>query len=214
MAGEEGSRTKRSAAASSTAEQDPGERIVALAVRRAKLGDRSAFAFLYSRFAETVHRYALSILRNPHDAEEVTQQVFTRLFATIDKYEQRDVPFLAWILRVTRNASYDHVRRRRSVPVAEVRVWDQHDALDRRGDTADLIAALAQLPKDQREVLVLRHLAGLSPGEIAAHTGRTEGSVHGLHYRGRAALKADLKARGCVPVTGVSKTPGVRPTAL
>ncbi|HEY1833336.1 MAG TPA: sigma-70 family RNA polymerase sigma factor [Solirubrobacteraceae bacterium] len=212
MGGQGASRTNR-ATVSAAAEQSPDERIVALAVERAKHGDRAAFAFLYSRFAEVVHRYAMSILRNPHDAEEVTQQVFTRLFATIDKYEQRDVPFLAWMLRVTRNAAFDHVRRRRSVPVAEVRVCDHRDALDQSGETADLIAALAQLPQDQREVLVLRHLAGLSPGEIAEHTGRTEGSVHGLHYRGRAALKADLKTRGRVPVTSLARSPEVRPTA-
>ena len=65
----------------------------------------------------------------------------------------------------------------------------------------DLQEALAKLPRDQREVLVLRHFAGLSPTEIAERTGRTEGSVHGLHHRGRRALTAELASRGVAPAT-------------
>jgi len=61
--------------------------------------------------------------------------------------------------------------------------------------------ALGQLPDDQREVLVLRHIAGLSPGEIADRLGKTESSVHGLHHRGRGALRAALVELGTAPVT-------------
>ena len=63
----------------------------------------------------------------------------------------------------------------------------------------ELREALAILPGDQREVLVLRHFAGLSPTEIADHTGRTESSIHGLHHRGRRALRAELISRGAAP---------------
>ena len=56
----------------------------------------------------------------------------------------------------------------------------------------DLREALAELPRDQCEVLVLRHFAGLSPTEIAKRTGRSEGSIHGLHHRGRRALRVQL----------------------
>jgi hypothetical protein len=66
----------------------------------------------------------------------------------------------------------------------------------------DLREALALLPPDQREVLVLRHFADLSPSEIAQRTGRSEGSVHGLHHRGRRTLTAELTSRGVVPSTG------------
>src|SRR5205823_3768804 len=62
--------------------------------------------------------------------------------------------------------------------------------------------ALATLNKDQREVLVLRHFAGLSPPEIASITGRTEGSINGLHHRGRRALQSELIRRRLSPVTG------------
>jgi RNA polymerase sigma-70 factor (ECF subfamily) len=50
-------------------------------------------------------------------------------------------------------------------------------------------------------VIVLRHFAGLSPSEIAMRTGRTEGSVHALHHRGRTRLRAELTGRGVAPAT-------------
>jgi RNA polymerase sigma-70 factor (ECF subfamily) len=61
--------------------------------------------------------------------------------------------------------------------------------------------ALEQLPEQQREVLVLRHIVGLTPGEIAKRLGRTEGSVHGLHHRGRGALRGALRELEAGPVT-------------
>jgi RNA polymerase sigma-70 factor, ECF subfamily len=116
------------------------------------------------------------------------------------------VPFLAWILRVSRNVAVDHIRRQRAIPVEEIRASDDgaHDH-SRSERMRDLQEALAKLPHDQREVLVLRHFAGLSPTEIAERTGRTEGSVHGLHHRGRRALTADLTSRGAAPSTVASK---------
>jgi RNA polymerase sigma-70 factor (ECF subfamily) len=57
------------------------------------------------------------------------------------------------------------------------------------------------LPHDQLEVLVLRHVAGLSPGEIAERLGKTEASIHGLHHRGRGALRQALVEIDAAPVT-------------
>jgi RNA polymerase sigma-70 factor, ECF subfamily len=59
----------------------------------------------------------------------------------------------------------------------------------------------ATLPEQQREVLVLRHVVGLSPAEIASRMGKTESSIHGLHHRGRATLKATLVELESEPVT-------------
>jgi RNA polymerase sigma-70 factor, ECF subfamily len=61
--------------------------------------------------------------------------------------------------------------------------------------------ALAALPEEQREVLILRHLVGLTPGQIADRMGRTEGSIHGLHHRGRRALRRELVRLGSAPCT-------------
>ena len=189
------------ASAARTAEQLMTLR-VAQAVRRAQLGDREALGFLYARYADNVHGYVRSIIRDSHEAEDVTQQVFAKLIHVIGKYEERDVPFFAWILRVARNVALDHLRRQRAIPVEEL-VASDHGSGDPAGGgrMRELREALSELPKDQREVLVLRHFAGLTPMEIATRTGRSEGSIHGLHHRGRRTLKAELISRGAAPAT-------------
>lgn len=175
-------------------------RLVSAAVKRAQAGDRDAFAFLYARYAENVYGYVRSIVHDHHEAEDVTQHVFTKLMRVIGKYEERDVPFFAWMLRVARNVAVDHLRQRRAVLVDEVRAPEQWlGECPGSGRIHDLKDALAALPKAQREVLVLRHIAGLSPTEIAHRTGKSEGSVHGLHHRGRRALRAELVMRDAAP---------------
>jgi RNA polymerase sigma-70 factor (ECF subfamily) len=171
------------------------------AVARAKEGDTSALHFLYVRYADDIRGYVGSIVRDPHEAEDITQNVFAKLMTAIVKYERREVPFAAWILRVARNVALDHVRARRQIPFAEVRTSDNgHDQVDFERLEC-LREALRQLPEEQREVLLLRHIAGLTPGEIAERLGKSEGSVHGLHHRGRGVLQVALRKHGSAPVT-------------
>ena len=182
-------------------EQAASRRLVSRAVKRAQTGDVDALGFLYARYADNIYGYVRSIVHDHHEAEDVTQHVFAKLMHVIGKYQERDVPFLAWMLRVARNAAVDHLRQQRLVPVEEVRGADWGTGAPGVGRLGDLKEALATLPHAQREVLVLRHVAGLSPTEIASRTGRTEGSVHGLHHRGRRALIAELADRGAAPAT-------------
>ena len=161
----------------------------------------SALHFLYVRFADDVCGYVRRIVRDSHEAEDITQNVFGKLMTAIQKYEPRDVPFAAWILRVARNSALDHLRARRQIPVEEVRTDDEGAEQVGFERSQCLRDALWRLPDEQREVLVLRHLAGLSPGEIARRLGKTEGSIHGLHHRGRRALKRELTAVGLAPAT-------------
>jgi RNA polymerase sigma-70 factor, ECF subfamily len=181
--------------------EDVNSRLVARAVRRAQLGDREAHGFLYARFADNIYGYVRSIVRDHHEAEDVTQHVFAKLMTALPKYEAREVPFAAWILRVARNVALDHMRQRRAIPCEEVRELDERrdDGSDAQQTSLALREALESLPGDQREVVVLRHLVGLSPGEIAGRLDKTEPSVHGLHHRGRGALRSTLAERECAP---------------
>jgi RNA polymerase sigma-70 factor, ECF subfamily len=171
------------------------------AVARAKSGDTDAISFLYVRYKDNVYGYVLSILRDPHEAEDATQIVFMKLISVIHKYEPRDVPFAGWILKVARNVALDSLRKRRLVPCEEViessRPADDLSHDRRRG----LEQALETLPEDQRDVIVLRHLVGLSPGEIAERMGRTESAIHGLHHRARRTLRRELIRVECAPTT-------------
>ena len=182
------------------AKQAPDD-LVYDAVAHAKAGDMNALHFLYVRFADDVCAYVRSIVRDPHTAEDITQVVFTKLMKAIHKYERRDVPFAAWIIRVARNVALDHIRASRQIPLAEVRTSDEGTEQVGFERALCLREALNRLPEDQREVLVLRHVAGMSPGEIATRLGKTEASIHGLHHRGRAALQAALRELEAAPVT-------------
>lgn len=182
-------------------DDDPeSRRAVMQAVARAKQGDREALRFLYIQYADNVYGYVASLLRDDHEAEDVTQHVFAKLMTSIHKYESREVPFSAWILRVARNVAVDHLRQRRAIPCEEVRLEGEYESNDEGSlRKTSLTEALSTLPVEQREVLVLRHLVGLSPGEIATRMGKTEPSIHGLHHRGRGALRAALAERDCAP---------------
>jgi len=182
-------------------------RRVSRAIRRAQDGDREALGFLYARYADDINGYVRSIVHDHHEAEDVTQQVFAKLMRVIGKYDERDdVPFFAWVMRVARNLAVEHLRSQRLVPVEDVRAADEGsgDLAERqqmRQRMVDLGEALSRLPRDQCEVLVLRHFVGLSPPEIATRTGRSLGAIHGLHHRARRALRAELTRLGAAPVT-------------
>jgi RNA polymerase sigma-70 factor (ECF subfamily) len=93
------------------------------------------------------------------------------------------------------------MRQRRAIPCDEVRELDTHTEDDdsSRMRSFGLRDALATLPEEQRQVVVMRHLVGLTPGEIADRLGRTEPSIHGLHHRGRGALRTALSEMDCAP---------------
>jgi RNA polymerase sigma-70 factor, ECF subfamily len=178
------------------------------AIAAAKAGEWNALSYLYSRYADDVCRFVQSIVRDRYEAEDITQDVFAKLMRVIGKYEERDVPFAAWIMRVARNAALDHVRSRRQIPVDEVWVSEDGNEQTSLEYTQALKAALAELPESQRQVLVLRHIGGLSPTEIAERLGKTEASIQGLHHRGRAALKLSLRELGMAPVTSLQAHKG------
>jgi RNA polymerase sigma-70 factor, ECF subfamily len=175
-------------------------RLVQRAVERAQAGDREGLHFLYVRFSPDVLRYVDSIVHDHHEAEDITQNVFAKLMTRIKKYEQREVPFSAWILRVGRNAALDYLRSRRAVATEAVEVADAGMAQTGLDRGRDLREALEGIPASQREVLVLRHIVGLTPVEIAATLGKSENSIHGLHHRGRSTLISRLRELGAAPL--------------
>jgi RNA polymerase sigma-70 factor (ECF subfamily) len=185
-------------------DNSPRERVrVARAVEDAKNGDQRALRFIYVTYADNVYGYIRSMVQDDHEAEDLTQHVFAKMLTAITKYDDRGVPFFAWLLRLARNVAIDHLRARRPIP-SEV-------ALERDADSAVMAAdveqsqlvreALETLPDDQLEVVLLRHVVGLTPGEIACRMGRSESSIHGLHHRGRRAFQNELRRVGAKPST-------------
>lgn len=172
---------------------------IARAVQRAKEGDNDAVRYLYVRYADCVYGYVRSLVREDHEAEDVTQQVFMKLMTVIPKYQSQGVPFSAWLLRVARNVALDSMRQRRAIPTETIYGADEGYDEAASGRVTALKEALASLPEEQRDVVILRHLVGLSPREIADRLGKTEYAVHGLHHRGRQRLKRRLTSLDSQP---------------
>jgi RNA polymerase sigma-70 factor (ECF subfamily) len=153
-----------------------------------------------------VYRLAYRLTGNPHDAEDLTQEVFVRVFRSLASYTPGT--FEGWLHRITTNLFLDQVRRK-----ARIRFDALPDDAERlpssdRGpaqvydDThfdADVQHALDALPPDFRAAVVLCDLEGLSYEEIAATLGVKIGTIRSRIHRGRSQLRAALAHRAPAP---------------
>jgi RNA polymerase sigma-70 factor, ECF subfamily len=164
-------------------------------VERARSGDGAAFAALYDLFAPRLYRFFRFRAATAEAAEDLTQRVFLKMIEQLHSYEQRGIPFAAWVFRVARNAWIDDDRTNRpSVPldslVEREAQTDGPDVLAAASIEFEQVrAAIAGLPTAQREVIECRFFAGLTTGETAAQLGRSEGSVRVIQHRALAELR-------------------------
>lgn len=168
----------------------------------AQRGDGDAFAALYEQYAPEIQRFLMRHLNGQRDlAEDLTADVFLKVFERIGSYQSRGLPFTAWLYRIARNHMIDHTRARprsaahslEQAPEA-AEVADQDAARD-YGHVLDhltLAPALVRLSPDQRHALELRFLDGLPTATAAAIMGKTEDAVKKLQARGLAALRRIL----------------------
>jgi RNA polymerase sigma-70 factor (ECF subfamily) len=178
---------------------EAAEPLVAAAVARAREGDVDALRLLFLLFADNVFGYVLSIVHDEHDAEDLTSEVFARLPRALGLYRPGATPFAAWLMRVARNAALDHLRRQRTVPSPHVHPAGAPAGPHELERLAGLRSALAALPADQRQVVLLRLVAGLSPHEVATKLDRSVDAVHALQHRARRRLRRELTALGFAP---------------
>jgi RNA polymerase sigma-70 factor (ECF subfamily) len=178
--------------------------LVAAAAERARDGEDDALRLLYLLYADNVFGYVLAIVRDEHDAEDLTSEVFARLPRALSHYKAGATPFAAWLLRVARNAALDHLRAQRSVPLAEIRATHETAETQACERLDALKAALAALPEDQRQVMLLRLVAGLTPAEVAERLGRSVDAVHALQHRARRRLRDELTQSGWAPTSAAA----------
>jgi RNA polymerase sigma-70 factor (ECF subfamily) len=149
-----------------------------------------------------VYRLAYRLTGNPHDAEDLTQEVFVRVFRSLSQYTPGT--FEGWLHRITTNLFLDQVRRKARVrfealPEDADRVKgnepEPSQVLDDRMFDADVQSALDALPAEFRAAVVLCDIEGLSYEEIAATLGVKLGTVRSRIHRGRAQLRRALTDR-------------------
>lgn len=177
----------------------PEDALLHAAVKRARDGDHDALRLLYLRYADSVFAYVRSLIPDEHEAEDITQTVFARLSRRLQRYEPRRVPFGAWITTVAHNAAIDHLRAKRMVP-CEQALDPETPHEDLSSDRlAAIRSALAALNQSQREVLVLRFVAGMGIKEVAEKLGRSEQAIDSLQHRARGRLRDELTRLEAAP---------------
>ena len=138
-------------------------------------GDREAIRFLYVQYSHNIYGYVRSIIHDEHEAEDVTQHVFAKLITSIVKYDDRGVPFFAWLLRLARNMAIDQLRANRLTPTEHV--LDPETTSGASISTAPRWSAphWRRFPTSSARSSMLRHVVGLTPGEIADRHGANRG---------------------------------------
>jgi RNA polymerase sigma-70 factor (ECF subfamily) len=167
-------------------------------VRAAKSGDASAFGELYERYRDAIYRYCLSRTGTAHDAEDLTSDVFVKALHSLDRYQERGLPFVAFLYRIARNAAIDRSRTLKQPLSVDELVTEPASRQNVEADAtlaidrSILIAALTKLKKDHRDVIVMRFIEGYSALEVAAALGKTEGAVRTLQHRALERLRKEF----------------------
>jgi len=177
----------------------------AAVVARAAAGDRSAFARLAEHYQAACYGLALRLTGDPDAALDATQDALIHAYDGIARY--RGGIFRSWMLRITANASYDILRRRRRRPtvdlpdpeegepeLADARAESPVDSALRQEAYRLLDGALRSLPDDQRVAVALCDVYGMDYAEVAELTGSPIGTVKSRIHRGRLRLRELLAA--------------------
>jgi RNA polymerase sigma-70 factor (ECF subfamily) len=171
----------------------PEAELVALAQK----GDQAAYGALVRSHQDRIYRHLLNLTGSREDALELAQEVFIKAWQALPTWRP-DAQFHTWVYRIASNAALDVLRRRKVLQF--VALEDDYDApshqpgpeaqLQGKQRLRNLDAALARLPAEQREIILLREVEGLSYDELAAALAIDEGTVKSRLARARVALAA------------------------
>src|SRR3954453_21427431 len=168
------------------------ERLVSLA----RDGHEQAFAAIVERYKVQLEPYA-SRLVGPTRAEAALQQAFVNAHSALIKDPEMSIELRPWPYRIVHNASLNTLRSARDeVPLGDdtERLGLCDDAIERREMLREALEAVAALPAQQRDAIILRELEGPSPDEIPVALGVTPGAARQQIFRARAALRAAATA--------------------
>lgn len=175
-------------------------------VERCLAGDEAAWEQLVKNHVRRVYGLCYRFTGNETDAQDLTQEVFLRVFRSLRTFRAGEGSFLVWLHRLTRNLLIDHYRRSRTERMtdsleSQLPTLEQHPGPDARADgilagreaTEVLQAALGKLSPELREAVILRDLQGMEYREIASALRIPEGTVKSRINRGRAELARVLR---------------------
>lgn len=163
--------------------------------------NNDAFGQLYEQYVERIYNYVYYRTGNVEDAEDLTARVFMRAMKHIGRYEDKGVPFSAWLYRIAHNlvANYHRDRsRRKIISLDDVVQWQMSDdspefTAQLMEDREALLKSIRRLPADRQELLILKFVERLPNAEIGDIMGRSEGAIKSLYHRTLLSLREDLQ---------------------
>lgn len=174
-------------------------------IHRAKRGDISAFEDLISGYEKKVYNTAYRFFNNAEDAMDVSQEIFIKVFTSLRRFRE-DSSFSTWLYRIAVNTCIDFLRKKREdvLPIKEEIVMDDKTKLGFQTELPEefvekqevkqaIMKAISTLPEEQRICIILRDVQGFSYTEISDVLSCSLGTVKSRLFRGRRALKENLK---------------------
>jgi RNA polymerase sigma-70 factor (ECF subfamily) len=167
-------------------------------IERAAAGDREAFGRLYEQHSVRVFRHAYFLTGDVCLAEDLTAQTFLKALEAIGRYEERGVPFIAWLLRITVNLAINYKKALKNGVHAQLpEQLEDDDALGSpetsctmKSEGERVWAKVKLLPREQRLVIVMRFMDDLPYSEVASVLGKSIGAVRVIQFRALHNLRA------------------------
>ncbi|MBS3751247.1 MAG: sigma-70 family RNA polymerase sigma factor [Anaerolineales bacterium] len=166
-------------------------------IEQATNGDASAFGQLYEKYIDQIYSYIYYRTSGKQEAEDLTSRVFLRALRAIEDYEDRGYPFSAWLYRIAHNLVVNWYRNQDRVE--EVPIVDQYPPpsveagaekrVQVKDEREELMEVIRELPEDRQQLIILKHVEGLTNQEIGEIMGRTEGAIKALYHRTLVSLR-------------------------
>lgn len=166
-------------------------------VKQAKAGGREAFGELYMMHLDAIYRYVYFRVGDPHDSEDLTEQVFLKAWESLTGYKDYGHPFTSWLYRIAHNLIIDYHRRKKTVPDANIDDPEKPEAIQPHGmlnqiidteEASSLVSAIVRLPEEQQQVIILRFVEGMNHSEVARILNKSEGACRMIQNRALIAL--------------------------
>jgi RNA polymerase sigma-70 factor (ECF subfamily) len=168
-------------------------------VQKAANGDSEAFGEIYIIYVEPIYRYVFYQVRDKMTAEDITEEVFFKAWNSIHSCKGKEKTFSSWLYRIAHNSMIDTLRsQKRELPLdseTATGIIDGKSELETRLEHKQLLDAIALLPENQRQVVVLKFIEGLDNQEVGQVMRKNQGAIRILQMRALNTLRTNLRRR-------------------
>ena len=169
-------------------------------LEKAVQGDSEAFGLLYERYVTRIYNYIFYRIGSSYDAEDLTERVFIRALRHINRYNNRGLPFSAWLYRIAHNLVANWYRdnsRRKEIPLDDGILTSHQSSFPEQEvlhseERERLLQVIRTLPPDRQQLVILKFVDHLSNAEIGQIMGRTEGAIKSLYHRTLLTIRDEL----------------------